>query len=138
MNPTARAIAFLSPLTYAQDLMKFAILGAGLLNPWADLGVLLLTGVLFLLPSIKLHQRSWVLGYYKICVELSQDENINNYQCDPYDFGAALAADNASDHLRLHPIDYHRFAIHSFSKVHALGLLVPDSCPMKIPDVALW
>jgi hypothetical protein len=58
MNPTARAIAFLSPLTYAQDLMKFAILGAGLLNPLVDLGVLLLTGVLFLLPSIKLHQRS--------------------------------------------------------------------------------
>jgi ABC-2 type transport system permease protein len=63
MNPTARAIAYLSPLTYAQDLMNFAILGAGLLNPWLDLGVLLLTGLLFLLPSIKLHQRSRVLGY---------------------------------------------------------------------------
>ncbi len=63
MNPTARAIAYLSPLTYAQDLMNFAILGAGLFNPWLDLGVLLLTGVLFLLPSIKLHQRSRVLGY---------------------------------------------------------------------------
>jgi len=63
MNPTARAIAYLSPLTYAQDLMNFAILGVGLLNPWLDLGVLLLTGLLFLLPSIKLHQRSRVLGY---------------------------------------------------------------------------
>jgi ABC-2 type transport system permease protein len=63
MDPTARLIAYLSPLTYAQDLMNFAILGTGLLNPWLDLGVLLLTGVLFLLPSIKLHQRGRVLGY---------------------------------------------------------------------------
>jgi len=63
MNPTARAIAYLSPLTYAQDLMNFTILGAGLLNPWVDLGVLILTGVLFLLPSIKLHQSIRVLGH---------------------------------------------------------------------------
>ena len=34
-----------------------------LLNPWLDLGVLLLTAVLFLLPSYKLHQRGRVLGY---------------------------------------------------------------------------
>ncbi|MFC1879200.1 ABC transporter permease [Chloroflexota bacterium] len=63
MNPAARTIAYLSPLTYAQDLMNFAILGTGLLNPWLDLGVLLVVGVLLLLPSIKLHQRGRVLGY---------------------------------------------------------------------------
>ena len=63
MNPAARAIAYLSPLTYAQDLMNFAIIGEGLFNPWLDLGVLLLIGGLFLLPSIKLHQRGRVLGY---------------------------------------------------------------------------
>ncbi|MBL7161483.1 MAG: hypothetical protein ISS57_02680 [Anaerolineales bacterium] len=50
-------------LTYAQDLMNFAVLGDGLLDPWLDLGVLLLTAVLFLLPSVKLHQRARVLGY---------------------------------------------------------------------------
>ena len=63
MNPTARVIAYLSPLTYAQDLMNFAIIGDGLLNPWLDLSVLLLIGGLFLLPSIKLHQRGRKLGY---------------------------------------------------------------------------
>ncbi len=63
MSPVARGFAYLSPLTYAQDLMNFAVLGDGLLNPWLDLGVLLLAGVLFLLPSIKLHQRGRVLGY---------------------------------------------------------------------------
>ena len=63
MSTVARGFAYLSPLTYAQDLMNFAIIGDGLLNPWLDLGVLLLTGGLFLLPSIKLHQRGRVLGY---------------------------------------------------------------------------
>jgi ABC-2 type transport system permease protein len=63
MSPAARTLAYLSPLTYAQDLMNYAVLGASLLDPWLDLGVLLLTGVLFLLPSIKLHQRGRVLGY---------------------------------------------------------------------------
>jgi len=63
MSPAARTLAYLSPLTYAQDLMNYAVLGASLFDPWLDLGVLLLTGVLFLLPSIKLHQRGRVLGY---------------------------------------------------------------------------
>ncbi len=63
MAPFGRFIAYLSPLTYAQDLMNFAVLGVGLLNPWLDLGILMLTTVLFLLPSFKLHQRSRVLGY---------------------------------------------------------------------------
>jgi len=63
MSSTARVFAYISPLTYAQDLMNFAIIGDGLLNPWLDLGVLLMIGGLFLLPSIKLHQRGRVLGY---------------------------------------------------------------------------
>ena len=63
MSAAARTLAYLSPLTYAQDLMNYAVLGASLFDPWLDLGVLLLTGVLFLLPSIKLHQRGRVLGH---------------------------------------------------------------------------
>ena len=56
-------MAYLSPLTYAQDLMNHAVLGASLLNPWLDLAVLLLTGILFLVPSILLHRRGRKLGY---------------------------------------------------------------------------
>ena len=63
MSTVARGLAYFSPLTYAQDLMNFAVLGDGLLNPWLDLSVLLFAGVLFLLPSIKLHKRGRTLGY---------------------------------------------------------------------------
>jgi len=62
MPPIARAISYISPLTYAQDVMNHAVLGNGLLNPWLDLAVLFLSGVLFLLPSIKMHQRAQILG----------------------------------------------------------------------------
>ncbi len=61
MAPVARAIAYLSPLTYAQDVMNHAVLGNGLLNPWLGLVVLFLSSMLFLLPSIMLHQRARVL-----------------------------------------------------------------------------
>jgi ABC-2 type transport system permease protein len=63
MSPVAQAVAYLSPLTYAQDLMNHAMMGIGLLSPWLDLAVLLVTGILFLIPSIKMHQRSRRLGY---------------------------------------------------------------------------
>ncbi|HHS98171.1 MAG TPA: ABC transporter permease [Chloroflexi bacterium] len=63
MAPAARAVAYLSPLTYAQDLMNHAVLGMGLLSPWLDLVVLLFAGILFLLPSIWMHRRSRRLGY---------------------------------------------------------------------------
>ena len=63
MAPAARAVAYLSPLTYAQDLMNHAVLGHGLLAVWLDLGVLLLTAVAFLLPSFWLHKRGRKLGY---------------------------------------------------------------------------
>ncbi len=33
MAPVARAIAYLSPLTYAQDVMNNAVLGSGLIDP---------------------------------------------------------------------------------------------------------
>ena len=63
MAPAARAVAYISPLTYAQDLMNHAVQGAGLLSPWLDLAVLLVSGALFLLPSVKMHQRGRRLGY---------------------------------------------------------------------------
>jgi ABC-2 type transport system permease protein len=63
MSSVARVISYLSPLTYAQDLMNHAVLGTGELALWLNLSVLFLSGIIFLLPSIKLHQRGRVLGY---------------------------------------------------------------------------
>ena len=63
MGAVARAVAYISPLTYAQDLMNHAVLGQGLLNPWLDVSVLFLSSVVFLLPSVKMHQRGRKLGY---------------------------------------------------------------------------
>lgn len=62
MMPAARAIAYLSPLTYAQDLMNHAVMGSGVINVWLDMAVLLLTSILLLWPSILLHKRAKVLG----------------------------------------------------------------------------
>ena len=58
MAPLARAIAWLSPLTYAQDMMNHALLGSGLLDPWLDLSMLALSGLLFLWPSVEMRQRA--------------------------------------------------------------------------------
>ncbi len=63
MAPWARVIAYLSPLTYAQDLLNHAVLGQGFLNPWLDLLLLPVLLVLFLIPAACLHQRARVLGY---------------------------------------------------------------------------
>jgi ABC-2 type transport system permease protein len=63
MATWTRVLASVSPLTYAQDLMNHAVLGVGLLNPWLDLAVLLLSGILFLVPSMLMHRRSQQLGY---------------------------------------------------------------------------
>ncbi|RLD01912.1 MAG: hypothetical protein DRI32_09205 [Chloroflexi bacterium] len=63
MSPVARVISYISPLTYAQDLMNHAVLGAGELNLWLDIIVLFVSGIVFLIPSIKLHKRGRVLGY---------------------------------------------------------------------------
>lgn len=43
--------------------MNHPVLGMGVLNLWLDVAVLLVTGVLFLMPSIKMHQRDRSLGY---------------------------------------------------------------------------
>ncbi len=63
MGAVARTVAYLSPLTYAQDLMNHAVLNAGLFNPWLDVIVLLLGCVVFLIPSLLMHRRSRRLGY---------------------------------------------------------------------------
>jgi ABC-2 type transport system permease protein len=63
MAPWARALAYISPLTYAQDLMNHAVLGSGTLNRWLGLALLPLLLVVFLIPAAWLHHRSRVLGY---------------------------------------------------------------------------
>ena len=63
MSTVARGISYISPLTYAQDLMNHAVLGTGELALWLNLSILFLSGIIFLLPSIKLHKRGRVLGY---------------------------------------------------------------------------
>lgn len=63
MTPWARVLAHISPLTYTQDLMNHAVLGTGFLDPVLDLAVLPVLLVLFLIPALRLHHRSRVLGY---------------------------------------------------------------------------
>jgi ABC-2 type transport system permease protein len=63
MAAWARVLAYVSPLTYAQDLMNHAVLGQGFLNPWLDLALLPLMLVLFLIPAAQFHRRARVLGY---------------------------------------------------------------------------
>lgn len=63
MSTVARGISYLSPLTYAQDLMNHAVIGTGELALWLNLSILFLSCSLFMLPSIKLHQRGRELGY---------------------------------------------------------------------------
>lgn len=62
MAPIARIVAYISPLTYAQDLMNHSVMGSGLINVWLDVAVLVLTSILLLWPSIQLHKRAQVLG----------------------------------------------------------------------------
>jgi ABC-2 type transport system permease protein len=63
MAAWARVLSYVSPLTYAQDLMNHAVLGRGFLNPWLDLALLPVLLVVFLIPAARLHQRARVLGY---------------------------------------------------------------------------
>jgi ABC-2 type transport system permease protein len=63
MAPWARILAYLSPLTYAVDLIHHAVLGAGFLNVWLDLALLPILLMVFLIPAAWLHQRAKVLGY---------------------------------------------------------------------------
>ena len=54
MDPWARAVSYLSPLTYSQDLLNHAILGAGDQSPILDLLALPLCLALFLAVALKL------------------------------------------------------------------------------------
>jgi ABC-2 type transport system permease protein len=63
MASWARALSYLSPLTYAQDLINHAVLGSGYLNRWLDLSLLLVLLFAFSIPTARLHQRSRRLGY---------------------------------------------------------------------------
>jgi len=63
MAPWARILAYISPLTYGQDLMNHALLGKGFLPAWLDLAILPVLLILFLIPAAGLHHRSRVLGY---------------------------------------------------------------------------
>ncbi len=62
MATWTRALAYVSPLTYAQDLLNHAVLGSGYLSAWLDVALLpvLLVGLLVL--AARLHRRSKVLG----------------------------------------------------------------------------
>lgn len=63
MASWVRAISYLSPLTYAQDLLNHAVLGSGVQHPLLDAVVLACLMTLFLIPALKLHDRSRRLGY---------------------------------------------------------------------------
>ena len=89
MAPWMRTLSYLSPLTYAQDLLNHAIVGSsvegpavawlcglqlcqvtireglmgGVQSPLLDVAMLLCLMVLFFLPALKLHHRSRRLGY---------------------------------------------------------------------------
>ena len=63
MATWTRVLAFISPLTYAQDLINHGVLGNAWLYPWVDLAVLLASGALFLALSMWMHRRSRRLGY---------------------------------------------------------------------------
>lgn len=63
MASWSRALAYVSPLTYAQDLFNHAVLGSGYFPAWLDLALLPILLVLFLIPAAWLHHRSRVLGY---------------------------------------------------------------------------
>jgi len=62
MSAWARVLSYLSPLTYTQDLMNHAVLGAGAQSLVLNLVVLPLCLVLSLFPALKLHDRSRKMG----------------------------------------------------------------------------
>jgi len=62
MASWTRALAYISPLTYAQDLLNHAVLGSGYLPVWLDLALLPVLLVCLLIPAARLHHRSRVLG----------------------------------------------------------------------------
>ena len=63
LAPWARTLAYLSPLSYAQDLLNHAVLGSGYLPAWLDVALLPVLSLIFLLPAAWLHHRSRAMGY---------------------------------------------------------------------------
>ena len=63
MSSWARALSFLSPLTYAQDLMNHAVLGVGVQAVWFNLAILFLFLGAFLYAALRLQYWSRRLGY---------------------------------------------------------------------------
>jgi len=63
MAPWSRAVSYLSPLTYSQDLLNQAVLGAGVQSPALDLLALLASLIVFLVLALKLHGVSRRRGY---------------------------------------------------------------------------
>jgi len=63
MAPWTRAASYVSPLTYTQDLLNWAVLGAGAQSLTLDLIALPVSLALFLVPAVKLHGVSRRLGY---------------------------------------------------------------------------
>ena len=62
MAPWARAVSYLSPLTYVQDLLNHAVLGQGAQSLALDLLALPLLMVIFLWPALKLHELGRRMG----------------------------------------------------------------------------
>ena len=63
MSPCSRAASYVSPLTYSQDLLNWAVLGTGVQSLALDLLALPLSLAVFLVPAMKLHAISRRLGY---------------------------------------------------------------------------
>lgn len=63
MGLWARGVSYLSPLTYAQDLLNHAVLGTGVQSIVLDVPVLALLLILFLGGASRLQRRSRRLGY---------------------------------------------------------------------------
>lgn len=63
MDLWARVLSYISPLTYTQDLLNYAVLGVGAQSLALDLVALPLSLLVFLIPALKLHDVSRRLGY---------------------------------------------------------------------------
>lgn len=63
MSIWVRPLSYVSPLSYAQDLINRAVFGTGYFATWLGIVLLPVFTVIFLFIAKKLHDRSRVLGY---------------------------------------------------------------------------
>ena len=63
MGPWLRAMSYLSPLTYGQDLLHHALDQSGVLDVRLDMAALMAGVVLFLVVAYRLHIRARRVGY---------------------------------------------------------------------------